>query len=140
MTPSECVALCRYVRAAVPHQQWDASTPDVWFDLGLSEVPFADAKAAVQVMIRGKVFVDFTGIVAGAGKVRTHRLDGIDSYRSAFPGDPDDAHAELAWWRDCRRRVLDGETFDEVFDMPALISRTMPAVERTFRRPPRGDP
>lgn len=111
MTPTECVELCRYVRGAVPHQQWDARTPDVWYDLGLSEWTLADALAAVRVMVRARVFVDFQGIVETIRKLRNDRAQGAD--RIDPPPveelDPDDWRAFQAWQRSTVHAVASGQ-------------------------------
>jgi hypothetical protein len=134
VTPTQCVELCRYVRGAVPHQQWDATTPDVWFDLGLSDWSLADALAAVKVMVRSKVFVDFHGIVDTIRKIRGARMDGIDDRRDQFPGDPDDVHAELAWWQQVRTRVANGEDPDNVFGARTAVEGGRRVDEETVGR------
>lgn len=140
MTPSQCVELCRYVRGAVPHQQWDATTPDVWFDLGLSEWTLADALAAVRVMVRGRVFVDFNGIVETIRKLRNERAQGAD--RIDPPPveelDPDDWRAFMAWQRGTTRAVASGELEVPASEPhPAISPQMLALLSSTGRRIPR---
>ena len=128
MTPVECVELCRYVRAAVPHQQWDANTPDVWFDLGLADVKLADARDAVKALVRQRVFVDFHGILTGARRIERERLVGVD-HGDPPDADPDDVSTYLAALREHRHRVAAGEI---ARPMPRqLVGRRIPAREVT---------
>jgi len=134
------VDLCRYVRAAVPHQQWDAATPDVWFDLGLSRVSATDARDAVKTMVRSKIFVDYTGIVEEVWRIRRRRTEGFDA--GAPPDvDPDDVPAYLAQLRADIRAVADGGPPRE--SAGELVTRNVAQLQadaaRTFKRVPRRD-
>jgi hypothetical protein len=134
VNPEQTIALARIVKAVCPAQAWDEATPDVWVVL-LADVSFTDGQAAVLALGRAQRFIAPADIIAEVARVRDRRLDGIDVYRCAFPGNPDDWRAELAWWNTCRGRVADGEAPDVVFDMPVLVTREMPVLEGTFRRP-----
>jgi hypothetical protein len=74
MNLKEAVLLCRYVKAATPHQQMDEYTPDVWFDL-LEDVTYDDAQWAVKAHLRENQFVGPSDIHRRI-RVRAARLSG----------------------------------------------------------------
>lgn len=131
MTPNECIDLCTYIHRAVPAQQWAEGTPDVWWDLGLKDVQAADAKLAVQDMIRGRVFIDYTSIVEGVRKLRASRLAGVEDIQ--YPGDPDDVAAYIAWRRRLVKEVADGTYVSP--PAPEVEQRDPPDLRRLMRRP-----
>jgi hypothetical protein len=117
------------------NRQIGAVTIEEWHH-DLQGLAYVDALDAVREHRRTSTeYLTANHVIAGVRRIRDRRLDGIDVYRCAFPGDPDDWRAELAWWNTCRGRVADGEDPDVVFDMPVLVTREMPVLEGTFRRP-----
>jgi hypothetical protein len=73
VTPSEAVALTRYVRACCPQQAIDKYTPDVWHDL-LGDLPYADCEAAAAAVARRQPFVAPAEIRAEVRRIRDDRL------------------------------------------------------------------
>lgn len=73
MTPSETVALTRYVKACCPQQQIDQYTPDAWFDL-LGDLESADCLAAVREVCKRQPFIAPAEIRAEVRRVRRERL------------------------------------------------------------------
>jgi hypothetical protein len=73
MTPTEAVALTRYVKAGCPQQAIDEYTPDVWYDL-LSDLPLADCQAAAAEVARRQPFVAPAEIRAEVRRIRNDRL------------------------------------------------------------------
>lgn len=134
MIASEALALARYAKAARPQQKWDEYTPDVWAD-ALDDVRYADAKTAVVALTKAAAFIDVPAIRAEVKRLRRDRLD--RNPLPAFPGDPDDVAAELAWKREWIARIGDGEAPPEPAALPA---REMPALGALLRRPPRTAP
>jgi hypothetical protein len=74
MTPTEAVALTRYVKACCPQQQIDNLTPDAWYDL-LDDLSLADCHAAVKVLGRRQPFISPAEIRAEVRRVRRDRLE-----------------------------------------------------------------
>lgn len=108
----------------------------------LKDTSYADALEAVREHRRTSTeYLTASHVLAGVKRIRDGRLVGIDEYRAAFPGDPDDARAELAWWRGAIKSVADGTPPDDVFTMPVLEARPLQQLEAaagaTFRRVPR---
>jgi len=73
VTPSEAVALTRYVKACCPQQQIDDYTPDAWFDL-LGDLSMADCHEAVKVVGKRQPFIAPAEIRAEVRRVRNDRL------------------------------------------------------------------
>lgn len=134
----DATRLTALIEEMCPAQRIGDDTPLVWAKL-LAGVSLADALEAVAALGMKQDFVSPKDIIAEVKRVRDGRLVGIDDYRAAFPGQPDDVRAELEWWRSVRARIADGEAHDRVFDMPVLVARDLPAIEGAFRRVPRRD-
>lgn len=75
MNLKQAVLLCRYVKAATPHQQMDEYTPDVWFDL-LEDVDYEDAQWAVKAHLRENQFIAPSDIRRRI-RVRDNRASGV---------------------------------------------------------------
>jgi hypothetical protein len=73
VTPSETVALTRYVKACCPQQQIDQYTPDAWFDL-LGDLSMADCHEAVKVIGKRQPFIAPAEIRAEVRRIRNDRL------------------------------------------------------------------
>jgi len=83
VTPSEAVALTRYVKAACPQQKIDEFTPDVWHDL-IGDLALADCRAAVATITgRRTPFVAPAEIRAEVVRIRNERIA-----RSVLPAPP----------------------------------------------------
>jgi hypothetical protein len=73
MTPTETVALTRYVKACCPQQAIDDYTPDAWYDL-LGDLELADCRAAVKEVCKRQPFIAPAEIRAEVRRVRNDRL------------------------------------------------------------------
>lgn len=131
----EATRLTELVEQMCPAQKINNETPAVWAGL-LRDVRLVDALEAVRRLGMRQPFVSPADIVAEVLVVRAERLDGIDQWRGHYRGDPDDARAEIDWWRGCIRRIGDGERHDEVFEPQQLTARKMPALDNLFRKVP----
>jgi hypothetical protein len=74
VTPSEAVALTRYVKACCPQQQIDQYTPDAWHDL-LGDLELADCLAAVREVCKRQAFIAPAEIRTEVRRVRRERLE-----------------------------------------------------------------
>lgn len=108
MTPSETVALTRYVKACCPQQQIDDYTPDAWFDL-LGDLEMADCHAAVKVVCKRQPFIAPAEIRAEVRRIRNERLA-----REPVPAPPHELADEPGAHRDeirvAVKRIADGMT------------------------------
>lgn len=135
MNHEQAVKVTRAVKAMCPAQAWDEATPDVWAVV-LQRVRYEDATAAVERLGARQRFIAPSEVVDEVAVIRSGRLEGVDQYRGHYTGDPDDARAELDWWRDSIRRVGDGEEPDDVFEPQQLTARKMPELGSLFRKVP----
>ena len=108
MTPSEAVALTRYVKACCPQQQIDGYTPDAWYDL-LDDLELADCLAAVKVVCKRQPFIAPAEIRAEVRRVRNDRLA-----REIVPAPPPELTDEPGRYRPelqaAIRRIADDKT------------------------------
>lgn len=106
MTPTEAVALAKYVRAHYPHQPVDEYTADALGEL-LAPFPFADCREAVlQRARRGEHWCSPSDI---AGEIRRLRTARIQRAGDLTPPPGLTAAQEADWLREERRRIADGE-------------------------------
>jgi hypothetical protein len=131
----QAVLVTRAVRAMCPAQTIDEATPDFWAVI-LRDVRYEDATVAVERLGAKQRFIAPSEIVDEVAVIRSVRLDGVDQYRGHYTGNPDDARAELDWWRNSLRRIGDGEQPDDVFEPQQLTARKMPELGGVFRKVP----
>lgn len=135
MNREEAIKVTRAVKALCPAQAWDEGTPDFWA-LILADVRYEDAQTAVLRLGQRQRFIAPSEVADEVKVIRSERLDGVDAYRGHYTGNPDDARAELDWWRDSLRRIGDGERPDDVFEPQQLTARKMPELGAAFKRVP----
>jgi hypothetical protein len=104
----DAVKLCRYVKACCPQQAIDELTPLAWAD-HLEHVSYDDAKAAAKEITAKQPFVTIAEVLVVVKRIRASR---IEDHAPLTPP-PDLTPLEtIAWLRDARRRVADGEHVD----------------------------
>lgn len=110
MTNAEAVILCRFAKACCPQQQFDAYTPDAWFEL-LGDLRFEDCKEALTRVVKRQPFVSPAEIRDEVKAVRADRLKQFDRlFKYAPPAElADDPAAENRWHFAIRQRIADGE-------------------------------
>ena len=110
MTAAEAVALCRFAKACCPQQQFDAYTPDAWFEL-LGDLTFDDCKVALTNVAKAQPFVSPAEIRKEVARVRIKRIEDFDRRHHVAPPAElaDDPAGENRWRRELMQRVGDGE-------------------------------
>lgn len=107
MTPSEAIALARYVKACCPQQVIDEFTPDVWHDL-LGDLDLAECRAAVAEVARRQPFVAPSEMREEVFRTRAERL-----HRNPVPDPPaellDDPEAYRRYVRETRQAIERGD-------------------------------
>jgi hypothetical protein len=101
---SEVVALCRYIAALTPAQQWDEFTADAWADILPGDLTLDDARAAVIVIKQRQQWVDPSDIIA---EVRQARRPAIEAAWLATLLDRDSYAAMIEAENDAFLRKLD---------------------------------
>lgn len=135
MTPTEAVTLVRYIEGGCPSMRISENTPDVWYDLGLNEIPFDLALDAARSIIRTTKYVSLNDLIdecdaidrARQGAIRRAELERDDPERFAiesnrapmYPVDLTDDDAKRA----ARRRIFAGAF------AKAKIAREVPKVD-----------
>jgi len=118
VTPTETVALTRYVKACCPQQQIDDYTPDAWFDL-LGDLSLADCLAAVREVCKRQPFIAPAEIRTEVRRVRRERLA-----REIVPAPPSELTDEPGRYQAALqagvKRVADG------FRVPQAITSGLP--------------
>lgn len=137
MTPTECVAVTRLVKAVCPAQVFDEFTADTWCDL-LADVRLADAQEAVKRLGQRQRFIAPSEIRDEVDAIRSERLDRYSDDRWwTPPPEIADSPKFFEWLREARQRVADGGE-PPVRELPSGPHRgDVPAlVGGTFRKPP----
>lgn len=135
MSPSEALALCRFVKAACPQQAIDELTPDAW-SLLLAKYRFEDCKQAAIDLAQESPFVAPAEIIARVKQIRGKR---IAEYGPIDPP-PEVVRGEVewrAWFLEQRTRIADGELKPpprREIDKD-VRKRVDKAIEGTFRDP-----
>lgn len=88
MTNAEAVLLCRFAKACCPQQQFDAYTPDAWFEL-LKDLLFDDCKSALTEIVKRQPFVAPAEIREEVTRVRTKRISDFGVLPEPSRLDPD---------------------------------------------------
>lgn len=124
MTPSETVALTRYVAACCPQQQIDDFTPDAWYDL-LSDLEMADCLTAVQEVCKRQAFIAPAEIRTEVRRVRRERLA-----REIIPAPPPELTDEPGRYKAELeaeiRKIADGRSIEKAIGQ--LPSETPPHI------------
>lgn len=118
MTNAEAVLLCRYAKAACPQQQFDAYTPDAWYDL-LGDMRFEDCKAALTAIVKRQPFVAPAEIRDEVKRVRYKRIGEFGPIPEPPPEigrDPEQYHH---WYVGLMRAIGDGTVTRETYTSPA---------------------
>lgn len=125
MTPTEAVTLCRYVRAACPQQAMDEYTPQAWADL-LGDLRIEDAREAARNLGKRQPFISPSEIRTEVHRIRERRI--AEHPEPAPPPDLTPVQT-VAWLRDTRRRIADGETITSqpTAELPARV-RTLGVI------------
>lgn len=109
MTPSDSVALARYVRAHFPQQPIDEYTSEALLEL-LAEFDARDARTAVLTIAkRGEHWCAPTDILAGVRRIRAKR---ISDHAPLLPPPGLGDGEERRWLAAAIKRVGDGEVID----------------------------
>jgi hypothetical protein len=104
----DAVKLCRYVKACCPQQAIDELTPLAWAD-HLEHVSYDDAKAAAKEITAKQPFVTIAEVLTIVKRIRASR---IEDHPPLTPPPDLDPIETLAWLKDARRRIADGEVID----------------------------
>lgn len=132
MTPREAVQLTGYLQAHFPSQPINEFTPDALSEL-LADYPMADCRRAVlNLANRGSEWCAPTAIAAEVKRIRGKRI--ADAGDPTPP--PDLTPVEtIAWLKETRRRIGDGEVID--YDAPygELRERHLGDLRSLLRRP-----
>lgn len=109
MTPTDAVALARYIRAHFPQQPIDEYTTEALLEL-LAPFPAIDARAAVLAIAdRGEHWCSPTDVRAEVRRVRAKR---IELHPPLVPPPGLDDSQERAWIAAARSRIGDGQVID----------------------------
>lgn len=139
MSPEDAVKLCRYVKACCPQQAIDELTPLAWAD-HLEHVPYDDAKAAAKEITAKQPFVTIAEILTIVRRIRASRIE--DHPPLTPPPPPAELAAnpgaevawQLAWLRDARRRIANGEVIDCDEAYGELKPRYLPELKALMPR------
>lgn len=132
MNPTETVMLTGYLRAHFPSQPVDEYTTEALGEL-LAPYPASDCRQAVlQLAQRGEKWCAPTEIHAEVKRIRSKRI--------AEAGDltpPPDLNPleTVAWLKEARARIGDGETVDQLAAYGELTRRHMPDLRRVLPSP-----
>lgn len=131
MTPTECVRLCKIVRAVAPAQKFEPETPDAWFPI-LAPFPLDEMLAAVAVVGQERPFIAPADLVQQVRKARREaaavRRAEIEADPSLLPdADPDDPAAYLEALRGGRMRPVQSTQVDRRPEVRALLANAFPS-------------
>ena len=126
MNLAEATAIVGTVKALCPSQQMDKYTPAAW-EMALFDVSAADAAEALRRLARresqpGDSRYIETGHIRG--EVARLRQERIDKHPHVEPPSGLTPAQFLAWHRDIRERIANGERIEQ----PALEPRPMPEL------------
>jgi hypothetical protein len=132
MNPTEVVMLTGYLRAHFPSQPVDEYTTEALGEL-LAPYPAADCRLAVlRIAERGEKWCAPTEVRAEVKRIRSKRI--ADAGDLTPP--PDLTPLEtIAWLKDSRRRIGDGEQVDALAAYGELKPRNMPDLMRALPAP-----
>lgn len=132
MSPTESVALSKYIRAHFPQQPLDEYTSEALLEL-LGRYPMADARAAVLAIAdRGEHWCSPSDVKAEVKRIRAKRI--LAAGDLCPPRGLSDAE-ERAWLLEARKRIGDGEVIEVDFgelkprdkaELKELIERAAP--------------
>jgi hypothetical protein len=122
VTPTESVAIGRYIRAHFPQQPFDEYTVEALAEL-LGAYPIADCRRAVLAIAdRGEHWCSPSDVKAEVKRIRGKR---IEQHPPLTPP-PGDIAEQQAWLKDARRRIGDGEVIDSDAAYGELKPRHLP--------------
>lgn len=134
MSPTESVALGRYIRAHFPQQPFDEYTVEALAEL-LGAYPATDCRTAVLAIAeRGEHWCSPSDVKAEVKRIRGKR---IAEAGDLCPPPGLEEEQERAWLREARRRIGDGEVITVDFgelkprgkdEIKALIEAAAPQV------------
>jgi len=142
VTPSEAVALTRYVKACCPQQQIDQYTPDAWHDL-LGDLELADCLTAVREVCKRQPFIAPAEIRAEIRRARNDRLarEIVSAPPAELTDEPGRYKAELeagikriADGRSVRKAIgkLPSETPPHITEVRKALGPAIPPAERNL--------
>jgi len=135
MIPTEAVALTRYMRAHFPQQPIDDYTADALSEL-LEPFPFADCRAAVLAIAeRGEKWCAPTEVRAEVRRIRAKRLEVHPHVTPPADLTPIET---IAWLKDTRRRIADGEVIDPDAERGELKPRHLPDLRQLMPKADEG--
>ncbi len=109
MTPSDAVAIARYIRAHFPQQPIDEYTSEALAEL-LAPYPATDARAAVLAIAdRGEHWCSPTDVRAEVRRIRAKR---IEQHPPLVPPPGLSDREELAWIARARTAIGNGAVID----------------------------
>jgi hypothetical protein len=121
-TPTEAVALSKYIRAHFPQQPLDEYSAEALCEL-VGRYPVTDARAAVLAIAdRGEHWCSPSDVRAEVKRIRGKR---IEQHPPLTPP-PGDVLEQQAWLKEARRRIGDGETIDSDAGYGELKPRHLP--------------
>jgi hypothetical protein len=132
MTNAEAVLLCRYAKAACPQQQFDAYTPDAWYDL-LGDMRFEDCKAALTAIVKRQPFVAPAEIRDEVKRVRNKRISEFGPIPEPPPEIGQDPEKYHHWLTGLMRAIGDGTVTRETYADPVVAVEPTPEQRRALR-------
>jgi hypothetical protein len=127
MNITEAVRLLRKIKAYRPHQEMDEFTAEAWAEI-LEDVDYVDANEAVKQLGSEIPYIGTDDVAKRVRHIRTRRV--TDGEADLIPGPDFTVPQYLAWLRDSRRRLADGETAAEINGpQPELKPRNLRALE-----------
>lgn len=129
MTPTETVALTRYVQALCPQQRMDEYTPDAWHDV-LSPYRLDDARQAAAQLAARQPFISPGELVPEIRRIRDTR---IGSQQPAYePPRSDETGAEYIARRRAQLAAI-GDGREQPVPVGALTGGPAPEVAERLR-------
>lgn len=108
MDKAQAITLTRLVKAMCPAQQIDEYTPDAWYEGGLKNWGYDDAKNAVITLSTQLRFIALSDIAIEIKRVRRGRLEAAGPTVLAAGVDADDVSAYLVKHRADVKAIADG--------------------------------
>lgn len=90
MDKAQALTLTRLVKGMCPAQQVDRYTPDAWYEAGLKDMEYEDAKAAVMALGTKIRFIALSDISDEVKLIRRARFNGVRPDILGAAADPDD--------------------------------------------------